>query len=131
MTSLGNYLISKSYLNKKEKFKGMRTALKLFNSAVTTQQQPDAAYNLGLLYYEGRGHAIKQDLKVSLKHFTTASNLGDVASSFWVGYCYAVGIGTEIHPGKALKYMKTAAEKGHPDAYYYIATLYREGSKSP
>ena len=131
MTSLGNYLISKSYLNEAEKHKGMRTALKLFNSAVSSQQLPDAAYNLGLLYYEGRGDAIEQNLVKSLQYFSTASNFGDVASSFWVGYCYAVGIGTEIHPAKALKYYQIAAEKGHPDAYYYIATLYREGCKSP
>ena len=131
MISLGNYLISKSYTTNHEKCLGIRGALKMFRRAMKDQNEPDAAYNLGLLYYEGRDDIIEQDLEKSLNFFKNASSLGDVASSLWVGYCYAVGIGTTIHPQKALQFLNLAADKGHPDAYYYIATLYRSGAASP
>lgn len=88
----------------------------------------DALYNLGTLYYEGRSSIFEADPILSLNYFTSAAKAGDLAASFWCGYCYMNGIGVDgIDPNKAIKYLSKAAVEGNGTAHYHLATIYRSG----
>ena len=91
--------------------------------------KPDALFNLGTLYFDGREGTITQDLEKSFSYFRRAADLQDISALFWVGHCYMSGEGGVARPDPelALHYLTKAADGGHSSAMYHLATLYRSG----
>ena len=94
----------------------------------------DALFNLGTLYFSGAedskgAKVIPADVGRSFEYFSEAAARGDVGAQYWVGHCLLSGEGgahaVNVHQGIDL--LKKAAEKAHPAALYYLATVYRSG----
>ena len=90
---------------------------------------PDALFNLGTLYFDGREGTVTKDLEKSFSYFCRAADLHDVSALFWVGHCYMSGEGGVVRPDPvlALQYLTKAADGGHSSAMYHLATMYRSG----
>ena len=50
-----------------------------------------------------------------------------IAAQLYVAVCYEHGIGIEENQTEAFKMYRKAAERGLPDAMYYLASFYRKG----
>ena len=69
---------------------------------------PDAYYNLGLLYFYGKG--VDKNLDKALELFTQAADLGHRAACTNVYHCFAKGIRIQKDAKKADAYLKKIAE---------------------
>lgn len=56
------------------------------------------------------------DWKKAFDYYLKSAEQGDLDALFAVGECYRHGHGTETDKGKAMLYLKKAAEKGHKSA---------------
>ncbi|MEX1198389.1 MAG: tetratricopeptide repeat protein [Pseudohongiellaceae bacterium] len=99
-----------------------------------------AQYNLGILYYTGRG--VEPDHEQALHWLKQAARQGHTAAQFNVGVMYFNGQGVtstwqDIWPlslltrsgnrAEAAEWYERAASSGHAEAQYYLATMYQEG----
>lgn len=100
-----------------------------------------AQYNLGVLYYTGRG--VSQDYGRALEWLERAAEQGHTASQFNAGVLYFNSQGTRpvwqsFWPlslwtrsrdrREAARWYEQAAESGHAEAQYYLATMYQNGT---
>ena len=102
---------------------------------------------LSSLIYSHRISQIKEDFKDSeficnsgldaladknygkaLAFFKQAHQLGNVPATFFIGFMYHTGLGTEVDIEKALIYYKEAAENGHPESLIALSTFYLKGN---
>ncbi|XP_015607485.1 uncharacterized protein LOC107273617 [Cephus cinctus] len=65
--------------------------------------------------------------KDAIKHFSTGATLSSPGSTFNLGLCYEMGIGTLVDNLKAAKYYHDAAEQGHADAMYNLGVFHAQG----
>lgn len=86
---------------------------------------PDAALNLGSLYYTGR--AGQQDFIKALEYYTLASDWGSRQAQENLGYCYYYGRGTDVDYQKAFHYFALGAFDGHITSLFKIGDMYRNG----
>ena len=98
----------------------------------STAPHPDSCFNLGKLYHDGIEElpAFKIDRVESMKWFNMASEKGDVASKYWLGFVHHQGdteSGVVRNGALALQLLKEASELDHADASMYLYSLYRNG----
>ena len=90
-----------------------------------SQNNPDAALNLGSLYYTGR--AGQQNFIKALEYYTLASDWGSRQAQENLGYCYYYGRGTDVDYKKAFHYFALGAFDGHITSLFKIGDMYRNG----
>ena len=56
---------------------------------------------------------------------------GDAETAYRIGVAFANGIGTKLDIPEALKWLRLAAEKDHPGAFFLIGRCYAEGNGIP
>lgn len=88
-------------------------------------ENPDAALNLGSLYYTGR--AGQQDFIKALEYYTIASDWGSQQAQENLGYCYYYGRGIDIDYKKAFHYFAPGTFEGIITSLYKIGDMYRNG----
>jgi len=84
-----------------------------------------AAYELGLMYRDGRG--VPQNYAEAFRLFRRAANQLLVESEFRVGYAYQAGEGVQKDDVKAAIWYRKAAERGYAMAQNNLGTLYATG----
>ena len=132
-------------------FLGLALSLTIFStttSAAPTQQvssltssakngDPEAQYNLGLLYEEGRGvtkdfgkalnwyhHAAKQGHVEAQFKFASALNEDHPEANFLMGEMYRTGDGVSKNTDEAINRYKLAATAGHRQARSILDKIY-------
>jgi TPR repeat protein len=71
-----------------------------------------AQCSLGICFEKGLGCEL--NLPMAVKYYTLASEQGDAAALYYLGYCFFYGMGVEaVNHEKAIHYYKLSAEKGH------------------
>jgi len=85
------------------------TALREF-TPLAEQGDADAQFNLGWMYYEGRG--VPQDYETAVKWWTLAAEQGDPHAQFNLGVMYRKGDGVPQDDKTAVKWHTLAAEQG-------------------
>lgn len=99
-----------------------------------------AQYNLGVLYYSGRG--VPQDFSKAMEWTRKAAEQGHAEAQFNLGAMYYNALGVD-NPGpdfwpftlwhqdenheRAAQWYERAAENGHTQARYNLATMYENG----
>jgi localization factor PodJL len=86
---------------------------------------PQAAYELGLAYMEGRG--VAKDLELSATWINRAADLGDPGAEFLVGSSFYAGVGVDQDIPRGLMFLERAAEQGHPRAQFLLGQAYVDG----
>jgi serine/threonine protein kinase len=97
---------------------------------ILTQQanngDPDCAFELGMLYYEGKKN-IQQSYDTSLKYFKLAANKGNNKALCMLGNMYFMGTGVPQDFTAAIEYYYKAAEKENPVAMYALGLAFSNG----
>jgi TPR repeat protein len=84
-----------------------------------------AQYNLGILYFTGRGADVDYDL--AFKWTQAAADQGHIAALFNLGSLYFSGQGTTPDEDRAVELYGRSAKSGHADAALTLAKMYRDG----
>lgn len=91
--------------------------------------QPVAMYNLGLMYYHGRG--VPQNYAEAFHWYKKAADRGMMEAHFNVGVMYAKGQGVAVDFMEAKKSYEKAAEKGSAPAMFNLSLMYFWGEGIP
>jgi len=78
------------------------------------QGQPEAEYNLGVLYFEGQG--VMQDFRIAARWYRLAAEQGERDAQFNLAGLYASGRGVAEDYLTAYQWLEVAAGAGEPDA---------------
>lgn len=96
--------------------------------------QPEAEYNLGLVYYrgvqdggDGRDPA-RSDFASAIKWWEKAAGHGHGGAMYSLAGMARTGEGQPRDLKKAATWYRRASEAGHPEAQYQLAGLYLSGS---
>jgi TPR repeat protein len=89
----------------------------------------EAAYKLGLLYYNGRG--IEKDLVSAAKYFSMGAERGDIGAMNDLGALYELGSGVKNDPTKAMAWYQKAVEQGSAYAMYNLGRCFSAGIGVP
>ena len=100
------------------------TALRLWRP-LAKQCNARAQFNLGLMYYKGRG--ITQDYGEATKWWRLAAEQGHATAQFNLGVMYEDGRGVPQDHAEAVKWHQFAAEQGHADAQHNLGVTYATG----
>eukprot|EP00729_Bicosta_minor_P019656 gene19656-biopygen1572 len=98
---------------------------KLVHDRSTGRHTPVAQYNLGSMYYRGKG--VEQDHVEAAKWFRKAAEAGHAMAQFNLGNMYRNGRGVEQDHVEAAKWYRKAAEAGDADAQCNLGLMYRNG----
>ena len=74
------------------------------------QGDPEAQFNLGRCYANGRG--VKQDWQKAVEWYAKAAEQGDAVAQCNLGICYANGQGVKQDRQKAIEWYTKAAQQG-------------------
>jgi TPR repeat protein len=86
---------------------------------------PEAAFNLGLLY--DIGHGVRQDWAAAMGWYKQAAVLGHPTATFNVGVMYDAGRGVAQDPTEAARWYRRAADLGIARADYNLGLMYLRG----
>ncbi|GJM09806.1 MAG: Sel1 repeat protein [Lysobacteraceae bacterium] len=89
------------------------------------RNHPLAAYNLGLMYYEGEG--VERDYTTAFNWFEKAAEAGSPSAQFQLGLMHFHGQGVSKDPGKEAYWYRRAALGGNAEAQYNLAVLLSKG----
>lgn len=84
-----------------------------------------AQYNLGILYFTGRG--VDVDYDQAFKWTSAAADQGHIAALFNLGSLYFSGQGTKADEDRAVELYSRSARSGSADAAITLARMYRDG----
>lgn len=93
------------------------------------QGNPDAQFNLGVMYDEGYG--VEKDQFKAVEWYTKAANQGYAKAQSNLGFMYAQGKGTPLDYKKATEWFTKAADQGYGEAYYNLGMMYGQGDGVP
>jgi TPR repeat protein len=93
------------------------------------QGNADAQFNLGVMYYKGRG--VPKNYKTAVKWYTLAAEQGNASAQFYLGVMYRRGKGVPKNYKTALKWYTLAAEQGHAFAQFGLGIMYDHGQGVP
>lgn len=93
---------------------------------IADEGNPDAQYNIGLLYYN-----IWKDMEAAANWFHKAATNGHANAQSVLGFLYHEGNGVSKDASKAAKWYEMAAEQGVANAQLQLATLYTNGEGVP
>lgn len=85
----------------------------------------EAAFQIGFSYEQGRGTT--RDLKLSVKYYTKAVQLGNAGAMLNLGNCYANGSGIKRNDKEAVRLFSDAANQGLKLANFSLAQVYYFG----
>lgn len=100
-------------------------ALKYFMQAAA-QNDPNAQYNVGFAFYDGRG--CKQNFDNAWRWFSLAAAAGSVDARYYMGECCELGRGTEQNIAEALRHYEIAARSNDELSVVRCAELCYYGS---
>jgi TPR repeat protein len=86
---------------------------------------PNAQYNLGLLYARGQG--VPRDYGKAAEWYRKAADSGVAAAEYNLGVMYANGQGVERNQSEASRWFSKAAEQGVTAAQINLGRIYDEG----
>lgn len=89
------------------------------------RNHPLAAYNLGLMFYEGEG--VEQNYGEALNWFEKAADAGSPSAEFQLGLMHFHGQGVPKDPVKEAYWYRRAALGGDAEAQYNLAVLLSKG----
>ena len=95
---------------------------------IAEQGDPNAQYNLGLLYAKGQG--VSRDLAKAAEWYHKAADQGVPAAEYNLGVMYSNGEGVPQDTSTARKWFLKAAQKGIGVAQDSLGSIYDEG-KAP
>lgn len=96
-----------------------------FQNAINCENpNPDAANQLGLMYFAPIGH-FRKDFKMAEKYFELAANMGNASSRYMLGYMYEFGYIKKDIP-LAIKYFLMASKQGEINSNHHLAMLYQQ-----
>jgi TPR repeat protein len=104
------------------------TALREFRS-LADHGQAVAQYNLGRMYYDGRG--APQDFVEAAKWFRLAADQGHAGAENNLGAMYVAGQGLQQSTGEALRWYRLAADQGYAIAQHNLGSLHITGRYLP
>ena len=88
-----------------------------------------AQYNLGILYYTGRG--VERDLGLSYRWTRAAAEQGHAAAQANLGSLYLAGDGVEQNSEQGVAWLERAARGGNAPAAFSLANFHRDGDHTP
>ena len=100
------------------------TAIREFRP-LAEQGKAFAQYNLGLMYYKGRG--VPQDYAETVKWYRKAAEQGYAEAQHNLGHMYRNGEGVPQNYAKTLQWWRKAAEQGHARAQSNLGVMYEKG----
>ncbi|GBU16605.1 MULTISPECIES: tetratricopeptide repeat protein [Methylobacterium] len=103
-------------------------ALRAFEAGAV-KGDPQALYNLGVAYAEGR--AVPRDEGRALSYYRQGAERGSVLAAFNLAQAYRKGQGVAPDLAKAVRWYRFAAERGHYKAGNELGILYTEGRGVP
>ena len=80
-----------------------------------------AQYNLGIMYWDGRG--VQQDYRTAVKWLRKAAEQGFADSQNLMGRAYEEGWGVTKDLDEAVQWYRKASEQGNVDAKQNLARL--------
>ncbi|XP_024403374.2 ERAD-associated E3 ubiquitin-protein ligase component HRD3A isoform X2 [Physcomitrium patens] len=92
-----------------------------------SQNHYSAFNGIGYLYVKGRGVAEGKNLTKAKEYFRKAAEAGDSHGHYNMGILYLKGLGVKKDLKVACKHFMTAANKGHPKAFYQLAKMQQRG----
>jgi TPR repeat protein len=92
---------------------------------IAEKGDPNAQYNMGLLYARGQG--VTQDYTKAVEWYRLAAENGVAAAQYNLGVMFANGQGTAPNPEEARKWFLKAAEQGIGGAASNLGNIYYEG----
>ncbi|HHF3866549.1 TPA: tetratricopeptide repeat protein [Haemophilus influenzae] len=99
-----------------------QTAFKLW-LPLAEQGNADAQFNLGLMYYNGRG--VKQDDFEAVKWYRKAAEQGDATAQLILGALYFSGRGVQVNKSLAKEWLGKACDNGSQMGCEYYGKLNR------
>lgn len=90
---------------------------------------PEAQFNLGLMYLKGEG--VEQDYRQAMALFQQSAEQDNARAQLNLARMYAKGQGLVASYAKALPWFKKSAEQGYADAQYSLGVLYVTGTGAP
>ena len=84
----------------------------------------DANFQLGQLYYFGRGDEVKRDLKQARKHYEKAAGKGHAEAQYHLIHFYIHGLGCERSDETALMWAKKAVAQGNKFSHNHAGEIY-------
>jgi uncharacterized protein len=93
------------------------------------QGNAEAQYNLGLLYYNGRG--VPQDYAKAREWFEQAADQGFANAQYYLGSLYVNGQGVPQDYAMARERWERAAAQGDRSAHFHLGGLYAQGLGVP
>ncbi len=87
--------------------------------------QPEAQYNLGVLYEEGRG--VAADLEAAAVWYGKAADQGMTLAQVNLGLLHMNGMGVEKDLGLAMQWFRKAADQGSAQAQNNLGNMYLRG----
>ena len=105
------------------------TALRLYRS-LADQGQPDAMYNLALMYAQGQGIP-QRNYAEAAKWFRLAASQGVADAQNDLSTLYRQGQGVPQNYAEAAKWAYLAASQGHPNAQSNLGAMYNGGIGVP
>lgn len=94
------------YYQNKQDYKNMF----IWMSKLAEQGNAGAQYNLGLMYYEGKG--VRQDYHKTVEWLTVAANQGDAEAQNNLGMMYSKGLGVKQNKSVAKQWYSKACDNG-------------------
>ena len=85
----------------------------------------DAQFNLGFMYYTGKG--VEQDYDKAVKWYRRAAEQGYADAQFNLGWMYHLGKGVKQDYAEAVKWYRRAAEQEHAKAQSILGFMYGTG----
>lgn len=86
---------------------------------------PQARFNLGLMYSKGEG--VAQNYATALKWYRMAAEQGFALAQYGVAVMYSKGEGVRQDFAEAFKWYLMAAEQGHDGAQFNLGLIYSAG----
>jgi len=90
----------------------------------------DAQFNLGVMYYQGRG--VTQDYVEAARWFRKAAEQENAGAQFNLGVMYAKGQGLLVQDHvEAARWYRRAADQGHANGQFNLGIMYCQGQGVP
>jgi S1-C subfamily serine protease len=102
-----------------------KTAHKLW-LPLAEQGLVNAQYNLGTMYYDGKG--VPQDHKEAVRWYRLSADQGLAKAQLRLGLMYANGTGVPQDYEEAVKWYRLSAEQGNSTAQFNVGSTYLFGS---
>lgn len=101
-----------------------KDAIKILKDCTATGDA-DCAFELGMLYYDGK--SIEQSYAEAIKLFNQAAEKNNDKAQGMLGYIYFMGLGAPLNYSKAIENYYKAASNGNPIAMYSLGLAYANG----